>query len=142
MGKMLISAGATVQGCNAIGAKEFRMMLDSMEGAVAKTGKTQPGDKTILDSIHGAREAISGSDASLQDLVMIAAKGADAGAHATAQMRCRAGRGSKLGDRVLGCPDPGAVSFSIILQAVSDWFESRPSTNENPGAINSAEEKA
>jgi dihydroxyacetone kinase len=38
-------------------------------------------------------------------------------------MRARVGRASRLGDRVLGHPDPGAVSFSIIMRAMAQWLE-------------------
>jgi dihydroxyacetone kinase len=37
-------------------------------------------------------------------------------------MLARIGRASRLGDRVLGHPDPGAVSFSIILRAMAEWL--------------------
>jgi len=123
MGKMLMSAGNILQGCPGIGAKEFKALLDAMEVAVAKAGRVQPGDKTILDAVHGACQAISGANGSLRSTAFMAANGAEAAANDTAHMLCRAGRGSKLGERVLGCPDPGATSFSIILRAVSDWLE-------------------
>ena len=38
-------------------------------------------------------------------------------AERTAGMVCRIGRASRLGERTLGHPDPGAVSFSIMLRA-------------------------
>jgi dihydroxyacetone kinase phosphoprotein-dependent L subunit len=123
MGKMLMSAGNSLQGCPGIGAKEFKTLLDAMEVAVAKAGRVQPGDKTILDAVHGACQAISGTNGSLRTTAFMAANGAEAAANETAHMLCSAGRGSKLGERVLGCPDPGATSFSIILRAVSDWLE-------------------
>ncbi len=46
-----------------------------------------------------------------------AASAAEAAAERTAGMVCRVGRASRLGDRALGHPDPGAVSFSIMLRA-------------------------
>ena len=42
---------------------------------------------------------------------------AEAAAQRTASMVCRIGRASRLGDRTLGHPDPGAVSFSIMMRA-------------------------
>ena len=47
---------------------------------------------------------------------------AEKAANDTAGMICRVGRASRLGARTLGCPDPGAVSFSIILRAMADWL--------------------
>jgi dihydroxyacetone kinase-like protein len=130
MGKMLMSSGVALRECAAIGGAEFRTLLNSMEAAVAKAGKTKPGDKTILDAVHGACQAVAGSNASLRAVALAAASGAEAAAEETVHMLCRVGRASKLGDRVLGCPDPGAVSFSVILRAVSDWLEKQSGNPE------------
>jgi phosphoenolpyruvate---glycerone phosphotransferase subunit DhaL len=127
IGKMLMSSGTALRDCATIGREEFKTLLDSMETAAAKAGKTQPGDKTILDAVHGACQAIAGSNASLQAVALEAASGAEAAAQSTANMLCRVGRASRLGERVLGCPDPGAVSFSVILRAISDWIEKQSS---------------
>jgi dihydroxyacetone kinase phosphoprotein-dependent L subunit len=141
MGKMLMSAGAALQGSQMAGAAEFKTLLCAVELAVSKTGKAQPGDKTILDAIHGARQAVADSHASLRGLAMIAANGAEGAANNTANMLCRVGRGSKLGKRVLGCPDPGAVSFAIILRAFSDWIERRSSSIADVDRCTSTEPK-
>jgi hypothetical protein len=38
-------------------------------------------------------------------------------------MPARIGRSSRLGDRALGNPDPGAISFAIILRAMTEWLQ-------------------
>ena len=126
LGKMLMAAGAGLKGREAIGAEEFRIVLSSMESALAATGKAQPGDKTILDAVHAANEALAAApQRDLQFLLDAASRAATRGAEETAQMRARVGRASKLGDRALGHPDAGAVSFSIILKAMAEWFQKR-----------------
>lgn len=142
MGKMLLSAGTALRESSALGAEEFKTLLSSMEASIAKTGKAQPGDKTILDAVHRACQAVSGIDAPLRTLALNAASGAEAGAQATAQMLCRVGRASKLGDRVLGCPDPGAVSFAIILRAISVGLEHPPSSDTSNDRPAIPEEKS
>lgn len=123
MGKMLMAGGKALQGVQEIRAPEFRLLLTSMETSVATTGKVKPGDRTILDAIHAAATAGDGKD--LDAAVDLAASAAQEAAQSTANMLCRVGRASRLGNRVLGHPDPGATSFGIILRAMHDCIASR-----------------
>jgi len=125
LGKMLMAAGSAVKGQTEIGAAELRTVLSSMETALVAAGKAKPGDKTLLDAVHAANEALAGSaeQHSLQAVLRIAGEGARRGAESTAQMPARVGRSSRLGDRALGNPDPGATSFAIILRAMAEWIE-------------------
>jgi dihydroxyacetone kinase-like protein len=120
LARMLMGGGAAVRGVREMGAPELHAMLGGMEAAVAKAGKAKPGDKTILDSLHAAREAAQAavaSGATLSETLSAAALAAETAAAATANLVCRVGRASRLGDRTLGHPDPGAVSFSIMMRA-------------------------
>lgn len=136
LGKMFIAGGSTLRGAQCLGATEFRNMLGAMETAIAKAGKAKPGDKTILDALHGANLALAGFDRTTDDLVLLvshAAQAAKRAAQGTAEMVCRVGRASRLGDRALGCPDPGAVSFSLILCEMAEWLaERRANPNTAP----------
>jgi phosphoenolpyruvate---glycerone phosphotransferase subunit DhaL len=127
MGKMLLAGGKALQGVEEIRAPQFRLLLASMETSVAATGKVKPGDRTILDAIHGAAAATKASDSGAKDLdaiVGLSASAAEEAARSTADMLCRVGRASRLGNRVLGHPDPGATSFAIMLRAMHDWIKS------------------
>lgn len=126
LGKMFMAGRPVLTGRDIMGASEFLALLKAMESAVATTGKAQPGDKTILDALHAAQESaaravVAGKD--LVETVAQAAGDAEAAAQQTANIMCRVGRASKLGERTLGHPDPGAVSFGIILRAISDWLQ-------------------
>ena len=128
LGKMFMAGGTTLRGAQQLGAPEFRNMLSAMETAIAKAGRAKPGDKTILDAVHGANAALAGLNATSDDLALLvsrAAQAANRAAQDTADMVCRVGRASRLGDRTLGCPDPGAVSFSIILREMAEWLAER-----------------
>jgi dihydroxyacetone kinase-like protein len=87
---------------------------DAAEKAIASLGHSKPGDKTILDALHPAVEALR-ADGDLQR----AAAAAREGAAATAQMVATVGRASRLGERSRGTADPGATSLAIILQAMA-----------------------
>ena len=49
-----------------------------------------------------------------------AVEAAERGVEATARMKARLGRSSYLGDRVLGCPDPGVKVVAVWLRAASE----------------------
>lgn len=124
-GKMLVSGAGPLHGAQQFGTVEFNILLREMELAVINTGKAKVGDKTILDAVHAANQVLSGPDAENEDLAFVvssAAQAAEKAAQDTAGMICRVGRASRLGARTLGCPDPGAVSFGIILRAMADWL--------------------
>jgi dihydroxyacetone kinase phosphoprotein-dependent L subunit len=128
LGKMLMAGGNSLRGAQHLGAPEFRNMLGAMETAIANAGKAKPGDKTILDAVHGANLALAGPEATTDDLPLLVSQAAQAAKRAaqdTAGMVCRVGRASRLGDRTLGCPDPGAVSFSLILGEMAEWLGER-----------------
>jgi dihydroxyacetone kinase phosphoprotein-dependent L subunit len=120
LAKMLMGAGSALRATSEFGTPELNSMLAGMETAVSKAGKAKPGDKTILDGIHAAHAAVEAAVQSQQPLpeaLAVAAGAAEAAAEGTANMVCRIGRASRLGERTLGHPDPGAVSFSIMMRA-------------------------
>jgi dihydroxyacetone kinase-like protein len=86
--------------------------------AVKARGKAEVGQKTMLDVLVPAREALAaGADP-------VAA--ANAAAEATIPMKATRGRASFLGDRSIGHMDPGARSSALIIAAVSQSLERRP----------------
>jgi len=90
---------------------------------VADRGKAQPGDKTMLDALLPAMEALdaaveagAATDGALRD----AADAAQRGAEATVPLRARKGRASYLGERSIGHQDPGATSSAILLRSLAE----------------------
>ena len=123
LGKALSAGGLSLRGTTVIGSSEFLFMLKSMENAVATAGKVKPGDKTILDAIHAAAAVAPGPD--LLETMRAAYLAAKRAAQETAGWPCKVGRASRLGNRAIGHPDPGAVSFSILLKAFLETVEAR-----------------
>ena len=124
-GKMFMAGGRSLKGLRQFGPPEFKSLLKAMELSVSSAGKVKPGDKTVLDAVASAFQSIADSEAPLLEVFTKAATASEAAAQGTANMLCRVGRASRLGDRALGHPDPGAVSFSIILRAMADWLRGR-----------------
>jgi phosphoenolpyruvate---glycerone phosphotransferase subunit DhaL len=99
-------------------AKAFRAGL---EGIVAR-GKADAGDKTMVDALAPAVDALEGELAgggSLRASLLAAAAAADAGRDATIPLLARKGRASYLGERSVGHQDPGATSAALLVAAAA-----------------------
>ncbi|MFF8501401.1 dihydroxyacetone kinase subunit DhaL [Streptomyces anulatus] len=80
--------------------------------AVGQLGGAQAGDKTMLDALLPAAEALAASFDG-------AANAARAGAEATVPLQARKGRASYLGERSIGHQDPGATSSALLVEALA-----------------------
>lgn len=128
LAKMLMGGASALRGVAELGTPELSAMLAGMEAGIAKAGKAKPGDKTILDGVHAAHAAAEAAVQAQQPLAVAlhsVACAAEVAAEQTANIVCRIGRASRLGDRTLGHPDPGAVSFSIMMRAFERAMEIR-----------------
>jgi len=85
--------------------------------AVKARGKSDVGQKTMLDVLAPVRDALAAD----RDPRAAAAKAAEA----TVPMKAIRGRASFLGDRSIGHMDPGARSSSLIVAAIVDVMERR-----------------
>lgn len=89
--------------------------------AVQTLGGGKAGDRTMLDAMLPAADAIDAAVARGDDargIARSAAEAADAGVEATRTMRPRLGRSAYLGDRTHGHADPGAYAVALWLKAL------------------------
>jgi dihydroxyacetone kinase-like protein len=88
--------------------------------AVKSRGKSQPGQKTMLDVLAPVQVALAegGTDLSAR-LPKVVASAADA----TIPMLATRGRASFLGDRSIGHMDPGARSSALIVASLCRTLE-------------------
>jgi dihydroxyacetone kinase-like protein len=96
-----------------------RALRAGLEGVVAR-GKAEPGDKTMLDALGPACDALDAALAAGQPLgpaLEAAAAAAREGRDATIPLVARKGRASYLGERSAGHQDPGATSTALLLDA-------------------------
>lgn len=92
-----------------------------VEGVVAR-GKAEAGDKTMLDALLPAVDALDAALAEGTDLagaLRAAADAAATGRDATTPLVARKGRASYLGERSAGHQDPGATSATLLLEAAA-----------------------
>lgn len=96
-----------------------------LEG-VQKRGKAHTGEKTMIDAMQPAIEAMEASvetDATVVSIFTAACDAAQAGMHNTIDMQAKKGRASYLGPRSIGHQDPGATSTYYLFKAALDSFE-------------------
>lgn len=93
--------------------------------ALQKQTKARPGDKTMMDALVPAVEAMQSAVASGEPVsraLEFAAEAARRGAEATRDMIAKYGRAKFLGERTRGSPDAGATSIALIFQGFSAAF--------------------
>jgi dihydroxyacetone kinase-like protein len=86
--------------------------------AVAARGKSQAGQKTMLDVLYPVQAAVEAGKSARE-----VADAADQAAEATKPMKAIRGRASFLGDRSIGHIDPGARSTALIVRAIAEALE-------------------
>ena len=89
---------------------------------IVERGKAEPGDKTMVDALSPAVDAIEmviKNNGDLAAAVTAARDAAAAGRDATVPLIARKGRASYLGERSAGHMDPGAASMSLLFDALA-----------------------
>lgn len=91
--------------------------LEAGLAGVQQRGKAEPGDKTMVDALLPAVQALrEGGDLNK------AAEAAREGMLATIPMEARKGRASYLGPRSVGHQDPGATSSELLVRTAAERF--------------------
>jgi len=93
-------------------------------GAVRARGRSEPGEKTMLDVLMPVLDTLT-SEKGKPDLLRRVRSTASEAAARTAPMQATKGRASFIGARSVGHVDPGARSSCILLLAVCDALEAR-----------------
>lgn len=97
----------------------------ALEATQAKGG-AKPGDKTMVDALHPAVEAMEahqGSD--LGEMFAAAAKAAWGGVEKTKEYVAGQGRSRYAGERAVGHQDAGATSVAKILETVAEHLAAK-----------------
>ncbi|MFQ3647728.1 MAG: dihydroxyacetone kinase subunit DhaL [Anaerolinea sp.] len=103
--------------------EDYTNALQSGINGIVMRGKAQLKDKTMLDALQPALDALkhaAESGASLEEALQQSAEAAAAGRDSTTPLIARKGRASYLGDRSIGHQDPGATSSHLLLQSLVD----------------------
>jgi dihydroxyacetone kinase-like protein len=99
----------------------FRYGLDGLQ----QRGKAQTDDKTMIDTIQPAVEAMEAALATHQSAAVVLAaarQAAHLGMKHTIEIEARKGRASYLGPRSIGHQDPGATSAYFLFETAAEVF--------------------
>ena len=122
-GTLFLRMGTALGDAGEVPSQELATALRAgLEGVVAR-GKAELGDKTMVDALAPAADALDAALAEglpLADAVARASEAAATGRDCTTPMLARKGRASYLGERSVGHQDPGATSVALLLEAASE----------------------
>ncbi|MFI1760619.1 dihydroxyacetone kinase subunit DhaL [Streptomyces sp. NPDC020800] len=112
-GTLLRRAGKALGDATEISEKQLAEALRAGVDGVMALGGAAPGDKTMVDALLPAVDALG-------DGFAAARVAAEEGAVATTPLQARKGRASYLGERSIGHQDPGATSSALLVAALEE----------------------
>jgi dihydroxyacetone kinase-like protein len=122
-GTAFMQAGMAVAGKHELEASDVLAILDAALKGVIMRGKANLGDKTMVDAITPAvnamREALE-DGADTTDALTQATAAAEQGMKDTIPMLAKKGRASYLGERSIGHQDPGATSSYLLIRTMTE----------------------
>lgn len=128
-GTFFLQIGMKTAGKMELGLADWTEALDAALSGVLMRGKAEPGDKTMVDALTPAVNALKQAvqqDTPLDQALELSMQAAQAGMEATIPLVAHKGRASYLGERSAGHQDPGATSSYLILKAAADtWRDAR-----------------
>ena len=125
LGTAFMKGGMALKGKTEASPAEIVDAMQTALAALMERGKANIGDKTMLDALHPAIEAMGAYLADQADAPELAAclrAGADAalaGAARTQNMQSQIGRASWQGERSIGKVDAGARAVALMLDSVA-----------------------
>jgi dihydroxyacetone kinase len=121
-GRILQTLGKTLGDEAPVNAAVVAAAVGEARDVVMGFGKAKVGDKTMVDAIVPFADDLSASVDAGRPLRVAwpqAAAVAEQAAQRTADMAAKLGRARSHGDKSIGTPDPGAVSFALICTTVA-----------------------
>jgi len=125
-GTLFLQAGAKSVSKTELTLEDWVDMLEAAINGVVARGKAELGDKTMVDALYPALDALKFSaknGKTLQEALQASAEAAEKGMLATIPLVARKGRASYLGERSANHQDPGATSSYYLLKVAADIWK-------------------
>ena len=121
----LYLAGAKDEEAKAVlTAEDLAKMERKSLAAIQERGKAEVGDKTMVDALAPAVEAMEAAcDKGLAEMLRAAEEAARQGVENTKNYRAKFGRAKSLMERAVGYQDAGATSVWLIFQGMREFVE-------------------
>jgi phosphoenolpyruvate---glycerone phosphotransferase subunit DhaL len=118
-GTLFLQMGTAAAGKSELDLDGWTAAVEAGVQGVQTRGKAEPGDKTMIDALLPAIEALK-QGGELGDALTRSADAAEEGMKATIPLEARKGRASYLGPRSVGHQDPGATSSAMLLRTAAE----------------------
>jgi dihydroxyacetone kinase phosphoprotein-dependent L subunit len=127
-GTAFMRVGTTLKGTEPVTGSDVVAGLRASVEGIKKRGNSDVGDKTLIDALVPAVDALENSLAdglSAQATIDAVAVAARAAADATTPMQAMRGRAAYTGERSIGSPDAGAVAVAVLAEAIATSWSDR-----------------
>jgi dihydroxyacetone kinase-like protein len=119
-GTLFMQMGSAAGGKSELDVAGWTAALEAGIKGVQARGKAEREDKTMVDALLPALEALQNADGADEAAALTAsADAAEEGMKATTPLVARKGRASYLGERSAGHQDPGATSTHLLLRCAA-----------------------
>ncbi len=122
-GTLFLQMGTSAAGKSDLSGDDWADALAAGVAGVQRRGKAELGDKTMIDALVPAVEAVRSALAdgsALDEALRRSAEAAREGMTATIPLVARKGRASYLGERSADHQDPGATSSWLLLRTAAE----------------------
>lgn len=121
-GSAYMKAGMALAGKEEMDMDDFLSMMDTAVQAVEQRGKATVEEATMLDAMVPSLKTMKDAAAegkSVREALEAGVRAVWAGAEHTKDLVATKGRASYVGERGLGHQDPGATSYSYMLEVIA-----------------------
>ncbi len=125
-GTFFLQIGMKTVGKMELNLAEWAEAVEAALNGVVMRGKAEVGDKTMVDALTPAVEALKQAvrdNLPINKALELSTEAARQGMEGTTPLVARKGRASYLGERSAGHQDPGATSSYLILKAAADLWQ-------------------
>ncbi len=125
-GTFFIRAAAVAAGKKHLNLEELMSFFKAGVSGVMDRGRAKRGDKTMVDALAPAVDALQMAvqkNQEIKEALAEAVIAAEEGMKGTIPMIAQKGRASYLGERSVGHQDPGATSSYLLIKALHDSVE-------------------
>jgi dihydroxyacetone kinase-like protein len=119
-GGFFLELGKQSAGKQELDSAALLTILQAGLADIKRRGKAELGDKTMVDAMTPALEAMKAAGSEITAATRAAAVTARDAAGKTIPLLARKGRASYLGERSIGHQDPGATSTALLLEALAE----------------------
>lgn len=125
-GTIFMRAGKELGDATEIGVKELAAMFSASLSGVKALGKSNAGDKTLIDALEPATLALETAAAegtALREALARACGAAAQGVENTKNMVANRGRAHYVGERGIGHQDAGATAIHLLFKVLADYVK-------------------